>query len=203
MAFYQGYVVLPTNTYLAWKNAVLGNGYDADYQASPSWGCQCWDLASEFWYNVGFPAGYPHTGPNHSAYECWTVSRIENCTYDGSTKFVLINDINNVKQGDILVWNQHGDYTAGHIAFADENYDGSGTIAVLGQNQGSGGTPPPTPYPAGGTTANVKRLSTNYFLGAFRYTGWVRPSSHPRRPSTKRFPWVVYAGKNRRKQYGM
>ena len=30
MAFYTGYQLIPINTYLAWKNAVSGNGYDAD-----------------------------------------------------------------------------------------------------------------------------------------------------------------------------
>ena len=45
MAFYTGYIVLPTNTYLAWKNAVAGNGYDADGY----YGDQCWDLCAEFW----------------------------------------------------------------------------------------------------------------------------------------------------------
>lgn len=199
MAFYQGYVVLPTNTYLAWKNAVAGNGYDADGQ----WGDQCWDLCAEFWYNVGFPQGYPHTGPNHSAYECWTVSKDANCSYNGTTYFDQINSINDVKQGDILVWNQHGEYTAGHIAFADEDYDGSGTIAVLGQNQGSGGTPPPVSNPAGGTTANVKRLSTNYFLGAFRYKEWEQPVPPTPTTTKKKFPWVLYARKLNQNRNGM
>ena len=74
MAFYTGYVVLPTNTYLAWKTAVAGNGYNAD----GFYGDQCWDLTAEFWYNVGFPTGYPLTGPNHYASECWTVNKNNN-----------------------------------------------------------------------------------------------------------------------------
>ena len=84
MAFYTGYVTLPTNTYLAWKSAVNGNGYDAD----GSYGCQCWDLCAEFWYNVGFPQGYPRTGANHYASECWNVSREINA----GDKFDLIYD---------------------------------------------------------------------------------------------------------------
>lgn len=30
MAIFTGYVVLPTDSYLSWKNAVSGNGYNAD-----------------------------------------------------------------------------------------------------------------------------------------------------------------------------
>lgn len=194
MAFFTGYVTLPTNTYLAWKDAVAGNGYDADGY----YGCQCWDLAAEFWYNVGFPQGYPHTGPNHSAYECWSVNKEANASYDGTTYFDLITDINQVKQGDVIVWDQHGSYTAGHIGFADEDYNGGGSIAVLGQNQGSGGTPPPVSHPDGGTTANVKSLSVNYFLGAFRYKGWEQPTPPTPTMATRgRFPWVLYARKLR------
>ena len=188
MAFYTGYVTLPINTYLAWKTAVSGNGYDADNQ----YGDQCWDLTAEFWYNVGFPAGYPLTGPNHSAYECWSVNKDNNISYNGVTYFDLIYNLNDVKQGDVIVWNGDANFTTGHIGFADEDYDGSGYIAVLGQNQGSGGTPPPISNPSGGTTANVKKLSTNNFLGAFRYKDW-QPSPQPVTISSHKFPWVLYA----------
>ena len=51
MAKYTGYVDIPHATYDEWRNATLGNGYDID----GSYGCQCWDFASEFWRNVGFP----------------------------------------------------------------------------------------------------------------------------------------------------
>lgn len=30
MTIINGYVTIPHNTYLAWKNAVSGNGYNAD-----------------------------------------------------------------------------------------------------------------------------------------------------------------------------
>ena len=55
MAKYTGYVLVPHNTYLAWKTNTLNNGYDVDL----AYGCQCFDFASLFWYNVGFPTGYP------------------------------------------------------------------------------------------------------------------------------------------------
>ena len=190
MAFISGYVVLPTNTYLAWKNAVAGNGYDAD----GSYGDQCWDLCAEFWHNVGFPAGYPLTGPNHYASECWSVNRDNNISYNGTTYFDLIYNIADVKQGDVVVWNGTTDYPTGHMGFADEDYNGGATINILGQNQGSGGVPPAVPNPAGGTTANVQALSVNNFLGAFRYKNWHQPVP-PVRRRKNHFPWVLYIQK--------
>lgn len=200
MAFYTGYVVLPTNTYLAWKNAVAGNGYDADGH----YGDQCWDLCAEFWYNVGFPTGYPLTGPNHSAYECWTVNRNNNISYGGTQYFDLIDNLANVKQGDVVVFNHNSDNSAGHIGFADEDYNPSknGYIAILGQNQGSGGVPPAIANPAGGTTANVKDLYVQVdFLGAFRFRAW-HTTPTPVTPTVLRkgkFKWVLYADKLRNK----
>lgn len=185
MAFYTGYVTLPTNTYLAWKNAVNGNGYDADGY----YGCQCWDLCAEFWWNLGFPQGYPvtRTGGNGSAWMCWTYSKDIN----KGDKFDLIYNLSDVKQGDVIVWDGTGSFPDGHIGFADEDYDGSGYINVLGQNQGSGGTPPPISHPNGGTTANVKRLGTANFLGAFRYREWNDAPTPPAHPSRTHFKWVL------------
>lgn len=199
MAFYTGYVVIPTNTYLAWKNAVAGNGYDADGYH----GDQCWDLCAEFWHNVGFPTGYPLTGPNHSAYECWTVNRENNKAYNGTPHFQLIYNLGDVKQGDVVVFNGTSGNPAGHIGFADEDYNPNkgGYIAILGQNQGTGGTPPPISNPAGGTTANVKDLYVaTDFLGAFRYIPWIQPSPAPSTPSNSKFPWVLYSRKLRQKR---
>lgn len=198
MAIVTGYVVLPTDSYLSWKTAVNGNGYNADGY----YGCQCWDLCAEFWYNVGFPQGYPLTGPNQYASECWTVSR----TANAGDKFDLITNFADIKQGDVLVWQGDSQYPAGHIGFADEDYNPEKLrmINVLGQNQGTGGTPPPI-FPAdGGSTANVKALSLVNFLGAFRYKGWEGPTPPtPPTPQKKRFPWVLYAQKFRQSRQGL
>lgn len=188
MAFYTGYIDLPTSTYDAWKSAVNGNGYDADGY----YGCQCWDLCAEFWYNLGFPRGYPvtQTGGNGSAWMCWTYSKDIN----KGDKFDLIYNLSDVKRGDVIVWDGTTSYPDGHIGFADEDYNGSGSIAVLGQNQGSGGTPPPISHPNGGTTANVKTLSTIGFLGAFRYREWEdTPPTPPVTRSKGSFNWVLMA----------
>ena len=190
---YNGYVLLPVASYLAWKTATLNNGYDAD----GSNGDQCWDLTAEFWYNNGFGAGYPHTGPNHSAWECWTVSRVENA----GDKFDLIYNLSDVKQGDVLVYDQFSINPYGHIGFADEDYatwsaahPGDYEFPILSQNNQG------TPYPPGGTYTNVHGYDTRLFLGAFRLRSWNPTPPTPSVTTTrKRFPWVLYANKLRNK----
>ena len=198
MAFISGYVNLPVNSYSAFRNAVLGNGYDADGY----YGDQCWDLTAELWYNVGFPIGYPQTGPNQYASECWNVSRQNNISYNGTQYFDLIYNIDEVKTGDVVVFNGTSELPTGHIGLADEDYNGSNTIAILGQNQGTGGTPTPIPNPAGGTTTNVDRLYINTFAGAFRYKEWHTPPVPPSSTKSK-FPWVLYTRKLNQMRNGM
>lgn len=195
MAFITGYVSLPTETYEAWKSAVLGNGYDADGY----YGDQCWDLCAEFWNNLGFPRGYPITqaGGDGVAWMCWTYSRETN----KGDKFDLIYNLADVKKGDVIVWDGTLSYPAGHIGFADEDYNGSGSIKVLGQNQGDGGTPTPQHNPNGGTTANVNTLGTGQFLGAFRYKGWN--NTPPITRSKGHFKWVLVTRKLNQMRNGM
>lgn len=178
----EGYSDIAHSTYAEWKTNTIGHEYDLD----GSYGCQCWDYASLFWRNVGFPAGYPLTGGLHYAYQCWTASRVENA---GDT-FDLIYALADVKQGDVIVMNGTSANPPGHITFADEDYDGSGYIWCVGQNQGG------TPLPGGGTAVTRNHLGTGDFLGAFRYKAW---HTTPPTPTTtkKRFPWVLYANKLR------
>lgn len=177
MAWY-GYVDVPHSTYTEWKNNTVGNGYNLDN----SYGCQCWDFASLFWRNIGFPSGYPQTGPNLAAYECWTVSRSAN----QGDKFDLIYDKTQIKTGDVIVMGPVSFNPYGHITFADEGYNGTDSLRCFGQNQGGG-----TPDPAGGTTASVNVLGLDQFLGAFRYKGW-ESSPPPSSKSRGHFPWVLY-----------
>lgn len=183
MAWY-GYVDVPHSTYDEWRANTIGNGYDLDGY----YGCQCWDFASLFWRNIGFPAGYPLTGPNHAASECWTVNRIAN----QGDKFDLIYDYTQIKRGDVIVFSG----IPGHIAFADDNYNGSMRINCLGQNQGGG-----TPHPSGGTSVSVNSLNLGEFLGAFRYKAWHTPPTPPTPEPTTRshFPWVLFANKLRQR----
>lgn len=185
----EGYSDIPHSTYAIWKANTIGHEYDLD----GSYGCQCWDYASLFWRNVGFAAGYPLTGSNHYASECWTANRVANA----GTVFDLIYSLSDIKIGDILVLNGTSTNPPGHITFADEDYDGSGYIWCIGQNQGG------TPLPSGGTAVTRNRLGTGDFLGAFRYKAWhtptpPTPTAHSV-PTKKRFPWVLYANKLRQK----
>lgn len=195
MAKYWGYVLVPHNTYLAWKNATLNNGYDVD----STYGCQCWDFAATFWYNVGFPQGYPHI-TSSSAYTMWDL-REQNSAYNGTVYFDLIYNLNDVKQGDVIVYNYFSGNPYGHVGFADEDYatwhannPSSYEFPILSENNQG------IPDPAGGAYVNVHGYDTRLFLGAFRYKEWERPTPIIKAKSkTKRFPWVLYANKLRNK----
>ena len=183
----EGYSDIPHSTYEIWKTNTLGHEYDLD----GSYGCQCWDYASLFWRNVGFPVGYPLTGDLHYAYQCWTASRVQNA---GDT-FDLIYAIADVKQGDVIVLNGNSQNPPGHIAFADEDYDGSGYLWCIGQNQGG------TPSPSGGTAVTRNHLGMSLFLGAFRYKDWhTTPPTIRSKPKSTNFKWVLYARKLRDKR---
>lgn len=186
MAIIEGYVTLPTDSYDAWKNAVNGNGYNVDYQ----YGCQCWDLASEFWYNVGFPTGYPTTAGTHSAYGVW-----DDREQNAGDQFDLIYNMREIKRGDIIVFNRFASNPDGHIGFADEDFVDTNSINILSQNNGG------VPTPSGGTTTNVNDYDLQYFRGAFRYRAWVTPPT-PTEQKHK-FPFVLYARRLRQKRLGL
>lgn len=185
----EGYSDIPHSNYEEWKTNTIGRAFNLD----SSFGCQCWDYASLFWRNVGFPAGYPLTGGLHYAYQCWTVSRLQNSGYNGNQYFQLIEGIAMVKKGDVVVLNGNSSNPPGHIAFADEDYDGSGYLWCIGQNQGG------TPLPGGGTAVTRNHLGMSLFLGAFRYIPWqtIPVGAPPVELKKRKFPWAVYARKLR------
>lgn len=193
MAKYTGYVDIPHSTYDGWRNATLGNGYDID----GAYGCQCWDFASEFWRNVGFPAGYPLISAS-SAYTMWN-RRTENVSYGGTVYFTLIYNLSDVKRGDVCVYNYFSSNPFGHVGFADQDYatwhaanPGSYEFPILSENNGG------TPDPAGGAYVNVHGYDTRLFLGAFRYVAWEQPvPPTPSGSSKSHFKWVLYARKLR------
>ena len=179
----EGYTTIPHSSYDEWRAATMGRSFDVDHFA----GCQCWDYAAELWYNVGFGTGWPHTGPNLAAYECWTVSRYQNA----GTQFDLVELLALVKKGDVVVLNQGrfvGD-TVGHIAFADEDYDGSGQMWLVGQNQVN-------PNPTVGSPVARSRMSVTAFLGAFRLKEWEQPTPPtPTQRKKHKFPWYLYTNR--------
>lgn len=194
----EGYVTIAHDSYVQWKILTEGHSYDVDGQ----YGCQCWDYVSVFWYNVGFPQGYPITQPggDGQAWMCWTVSRDTNKQYNGVQVFDLIYNIGNVKKGDIVVLNGTTSNPAGHIAFADEDYAGTGYLWCIGQNQGG------TPLPGGGTAVTRNQLGMGDFLGAFRYRGWEVTPPVPPVPTNNtasKFKWALYARNLRNKRNNM
>ena len=188
---YDGYILIPVNSYLAWKTATNGNGYNVDGQ----YGDQCWDFAAEFWYNNGFGTGMPSTAGTGGARGVW-YDRVVNA----GDKFDLIYNLADVKQGDVIVYDQFPGNEWGHIGFADQDYatwvpDPSQPyeFPILSQNNQG------TPYIGGGTFVNVKGYDTRLFLGAFRLKSW-EPTPPPPEETKHRFPWVLYARKFREKR---
>ena len=162
----------------ALNRASQGLGYDVD-----DWlGYQCWDLAAELWMNIPEFANsglWPHTGPNLAASECWTYSRTENA----GNSFDLIYNLSEVKRGDVIVIGASAISDVGHIAFADEDYNGTNYLNLLGQNQVN-------PNPNYGHIPTVTNLSVSAFLGAFRYKEWKEPEPEVYEEE-KHFPWPV------------
>jgi len=196
MAKYTGFVQIPHSTYDEWRNATLGNGYDIDGY----YGCQCWDFASEFWRNVGFPQGYPLISAS-SIYTMWTQNRWNNIAYNGTTYFTLITNLNDVKCGDFIVYNFSSANQYGHGGFADQDYDTwhaanptSYEFPILSENNGG------TPDPAGGAYVNVHGYDTRLFLGAFRYVEWTPTPPTPTVDIEHQFPWVLYVRKFRKRK---
>ena len=183
MAFQQnGYAIVPEAiTYDQWRGYLLTHGVNVDW----AFGNQCWDSCALLWYQYGLRL---ETG-NGYAYGCWTYRRDQNAR----PPFIQITNLSDVKRGDCIVFNREGSFYTGHIAFADEDYNGGPYIKCLGQNQGQGIDP--------GTPSIVVSLNVRTFLGAFRNTKWVsqpEPEPTPVSKRVKRFPWVLYANKLRK-----
>lgn len=182
-----GYAIIPgiTVSYDTWRAYALTHGVNVDWW----YGNQCWDICALLWFQYGLRL---QTGPVGAAYECWTVSRDVNAR----GPFIQIPNLGDVKRGDVVVFAGYGSYWTGHIGFADEDYNGSGYMSVLGQNQGQG-----VGY---GTPSNVVTMGMANFLGAFRNTNWKSSPEPTPTPTTKKkdkFPWVLYARKFRQNRF--
>ena len=177
MATYYGYRYIPHGSFDEWRSATIGNMYDVDGWYSG----QCWDYCALCYYQYGLPLVTKAGGG--VAKDCWNISRAIN----SRPPFQAIEGVQNIKRGDILVFG--GGY-AGHICFADEDYNGTMRLDCLGQNQGTDGS---------GGLANVMNLSLSDFLGIFRNTEW--DGSSPTPPSSgynkNKYNFVLF---NRRKR---
>lgn len=183
-------VYVPTGSYEEFRNTVLGNGYDVDGY----YGYQCWDLGATLWGNVGgYSYPYLSTGNTGYAYGIWSVEWARN--QNAGTKFDLIYNLSDVKRGDMIILDK-GRFTgdvSGHNAFADEDYNGTTTMWLVGQNQEN-------PSATVGHVTTRNQMSVAKFLGAFRYKEWGSgPSPQPTVRRKGKFPWVLYANKLRNK----
>lgn len=171
MAQYNGYVNVPHGSYDEWRAATLGNGYNVDY----SYGNQCWDYCALLYWQYGLTLITKAGGGG--ACDCWNISRAAN----SRPPFESIVGVQNIKRGDILVFDANPWSSAGHICFADEDYKAGG-INTVEQN----GLNPSAPVSIGHT-------NYSYFLGIFRNTEWssapVPPT--PEKKKKRKFPWAV------------
>lgn len=172
------------DTYDHWRAYCLTHGINVDF----SFGNQCWDVPALLWYQYGLRF---QTG-NGYAWGTWAYMRDANAKFP----FIKVERKVDIKRGDCVVFAPTGLNYAGHVAFADEDYNGTDTLNCLGQNQGQG-----IGY---GTPSNIKPLSLRGFLGAFRNTLWKSVDPTPPTPTTstkKEFPWVLYSRKFRTKRF--
>lgn len=163
------YYSVPHDNYDNFRATVLGKGYDLDGAFS----FQCWDGSCLLWQQIG---RWLQTGDG-SARGCWKLKRNENAGND----FELITNLKDVKRGDVMFFDC-GNF--GHTGYADENYNGSGKIKLLGQNQSSD------------MKFCVINMNTATFLGAMRFKQWktVDPAPVPT-PQPDKKGYVTYTYK--------
>lgn len=183
-----GYHSCPHNTYDDFRYYALTHGINVDYK----YGNQCWDLLALLWRQYGLTLITRLSG-NGSAYMCWTVSRALNAV----PPFTAVYGVENIKRGDVLVFNKSSWSSNGHICLADADYkdryyyNGAWRLNCVGQNQGQG-----SGY---GTPSNVSGINLSTFLGIFRNTNWSSPPP-PTPPvvyNKGKYNFVLY---NRRKR---
>lgn len=161
-AIYYPPITSGKNTYPTYDMWVAAYPVGSAINTDNSYGCQCWDYADAFWQaQVGRRF---LTGASHGVWESWVTNRSANA----GTEFDLVTSWSQIKKGDWIIWDKGrfaGD-TTGHVAMAAENANGSNPITCYGQNQGG------SPTVGGGSTLNLKALTSYKFLGAFRYKAW-------------------------------
>lgn len=180
-----GYAIVPNGTYDQFRSFCLSTGVNVDY----AWGNQCMDTVMLLYYQYGF---WLRAGPYGYAYETFTNYRWANSV----GPFQSYTGANNIKRGDVLVFAAHGAYYTGHIAFADEDYHGGGTIRIMGQNQGQG--------IGWGASSNIIDYNIGLFIGGFRNVNWDHAPTPPPTPPTpgggsrdNKYPWAVFTRKIR------
>lgn len=162
----QGAVVsVPTSSPDAFRNTVIGHGYDVDGYYND----QCWDGAALFWLNaVGRSFS---TGGTGAARGGWEAARAVNA----GSEFELITDRNQIRKGDWLVF---GGTKWGHVGMAMSGNLG-GYVRLLGQNQTGNGN---------GAPFSEINMNLGNFLGAFRLKRWNTSPAPSPAPAPKPTP---------------
>ena len=160
------------SSYDKFRAATYGKAYDMDDYAAQSYGAQCWDGVQLLYSNLGMSLS---TGGQIYAKYCW-INESARAANTG-TQFTQISEKDKalIKRGDIVVWYNPAVSEAGHIAFADEDYNSSGWIRLYGQNQLNPDDYKGCPFSEGinGKVDERAKYSTDYILGAFRYKKWA------------------------------
>lgn len=174
------------NTYQAFRDATIGQAIDVDGYP-PSQPYQCYDSVAVL-YQQSDVGQYLYTAQSVGAQgdgvkTCWL--NVDARNRNGSGYFEIVNNVTDIKRGDIIVLNEYSGWYAstGHIGFADEDYNGTDYIQLLSQNF------------AGHHYVTVDRAYLgNAFLGVFRFIPWETTPPVPPTPtgSKKRhFPYPV------------
>ena len=180
-------VPVDISSYDAFRNDIMGNGYDVD----GLYGYQCVDLAKLLAGNAGRSNPYWLSQPDGYAYEGWTNTASRE--YNSGTLFTLVYNKSDVRRGDLVVLNNTSSNPYGHIAFADSDWNASTTSAYLvGQNQVN-------PSATVGHVTTLTNVNVTTFLGAFRFIAWQQPVVITSQVKKRRFPWSIYANKLRSK----
>lgn len=181
MANYTGFVSIPHGSYDEWRSSTIGNAYDYDRW----WGAQCWDFCQELYAQYGLTL---QTGDGTAA-GCWELMRYAN----SRTPFISVEGVTNIKRGDIIVMGRTTYNYAGHICFADEDYNGTLRLNCLGQNQTGSGS---------GSPASVNNLGLDRFLGIFRNTEWQGVTPEPEKVYNKsRYNFVLFNRRRRQEKW--
>lgn len=146
---------------------------------------ECWDYINLIWSHLGgVYYTYPPSDPsatNHGVK--WGVLNNDALSANQINGLIYISDKTLLKRGDIVV-STDGNY--GHAGFINSDYTGEHNYNLYTQNY------------ADRRSVALDTYDLHDFGGAFRYTAWS-PGPSPIVITKSHFPWVLYAGKLRKR----